>query len=166
MLGSHRCLAELQDGLNQAGFMVISLDLLGFGRSPWHADSFDVDAHLDAIRARVVEFGRYLVVGHSLGSLLGRELLARDPNCIGCVSVSTPAFNSCSAFHEHTWRANLIAWILVRSPRWATWLMCTALCQQRWFWRPVACALYDAFHCYVDSHGTLTRAIIEDFFDH
>lgn len=158
ILGSHRYLAGLQAALNATGFEVLALDLLGFGRSPWHAEAFDVEAHIAAIRAATGHLGRYLAVGHSLGGLLAKELLLRDAACVGFVSVSTPAFPSLSALRETVWRLGTGSWMCVAAPRWATWCMCTCICQQRWFWRPIAVYLLES--------PLLNRVMIEGFFDH
>ncbi|MEX2290362.1 MAG: alpha/beta hydrolase [Mycobacteriales bacterium] len=60
------------------GYAGVAPDLLGFGRSPWPADStYDVDAHLDALLA--VAPPRSVVVAHSTGAVLAVALAARHP---------------------------------------------------------------------------------------
>jgi pimeloyl-ACP methyl ester carboxylesterase len=60
------------------GYAGVAPDLLGFGRSPWPADSpYDVEAHLDALLA--VAPSRGVVVAHSTGAILALALAARHP---------------------------------------------------------------------------------------
>jgi pimeloyl-ACP methyl ester carboxylesterase len=60
------------------GYAGVAPDLLGFGRSPWPADStYDVDAHLEALLA--VAPSRSVVVAHSTGAVLAVALAARHP---------------------------------------------------------------------------------------
>jgi len=167
ILGSHRYLSGVQRKLNEAGFEVISVDLLGFGRSPWHADSFATEAHVDAIRARLGEAGfkQYIVLGHSLGALLGLELLESDPRCLGCVCASTPAFGCRAAFNSNTLRMSPTTWLLIRSPLCVTRVLCRSICQQRWFWRPLAVMIgKQLWRLFVGK--VFAKEIVEDFFDH
>ena len=61
------------------GYTGVAPDLLGFGRSPWPADStYDVDAHLEALLP--VAPTRSVVVAHSTGALLAVALAARHPD--------------------------------------------------------------------------------------
>ena len=61
------------------GYNAVAPDLLGFGRSPWPADSaYDVDAHLDALLP--VAPPRSVVVAHSTGAVLAMALATRHPD--------------------------------------------------------------------------------------
>jgi pimeloyl-ACP methyl ester carboxylesterase len=75
--GSGRYWQQLAEA--SAGYAGVAPDLLGFGRSPWPADStYDVDAHLDALLA--VAPSRSVVVAHSTGAVLAVALAARHPD--------------------------------------------------------------------------------------
>lgn len=165
VLGSHRSMQRIAEGLSSAGFDVVMLDLLGFGRSPWHANAFDTDAHVRALRKALVHLDGYIVVGHSFGALLGRQLLLRDEICLGCVSVATPAFGSMADLDVVAWQTAKPFWALYRSPKWLTHLVCACICQQRWFWKPLAAFILAPLVAAVKGWRNATT-LVEDFFDH
>jgi len=166
VLGSHRSMQGIQDALTEAGVESLSLDLLGFGQSPWDAEEYTTDAHIAAIQASLPEWKEYVVIGHSLGSLLGQELLAQDSRCLGCVSVATPAASSLPEFLGHVQRKDPLTWFILAAPSWVTWLLCSMLCQQRWLWRPLASFFFAPLFALAPEFGSLARVLIEDFFDH
>jgi len=164
ILGSHRTFAALESALVADGFETIALDLLGFGKSPWHAPSFDAASHIAAIRRTIEGCGPYIALGHSFGALLARQLALQDPSCVGCVSVSTPAWSSMKKFNKNNWKIDKVGWFMSSAPRWATWAMCHAMCQRRRIWRPIiqrhmskALAIWK---------GEYTGEILIDAFDH
>ncbi|MEO6258790.1 MAG: alpha/beta hydrolase [Thermoanaerobaculia bacterium] len=82
-----------------ANHQIIIVDLLGFGESPWPADSsYDVAAHLDAIHrtvAPVVHGRRATIVGHSMGAILAAEYARRYRDDVSALIVlNAPMFRS------------------------------------------------------------------------
>lgn len=113
-----------------------TVDLLGFGASPWPPDaSYDVDCHLDAI-APLVEPGT-VVVGHSTGAILAVALARRHPETVtGCVVTGLPLYpDRASARRSISALSPLARWTVEADwrARWACRLMCR--------FRPAAIAL-------------------------
>ena len=82
-----------------ANHQIIIVDLLGFGESPWPADSsYDVGAHLDAIHRTVVPIvrgRRATIVGHSMGAILAAEYARRYRDEVSALIVlNAPMFRS------------------------------------------------------------------------
>ena len=82
-----------------ANHQIIIVDLLGFGESPWPADSsYDVAAHLDAIHrtvAPLVNGRRATIVGHSMGAILAAEYARRYRDEVSALIVlNAPMFRS------------------------------------------------------------------------
>ncbi len=82
-----------------ANHQIIIVDLLGFGESPWPADSsYDVAAHLDAIHrtvAPVVRGRRATIVGHSMGAILAAEYARRYRDEVSkLIVLNAPMFRS------------------------------------------------------------------------
>lgn len=80
--GRHRC---------------VSIDLLGFGKSPAPADAtFTIEEHVDAVTATIASLrtrGPFILVGHSMGSLIAARFAARFPRKVSkLVLVSPPLY--------------------------------------------------------------------------
>lgn len=78
-------------------YRCISFDLLGFGDSPSPSDSnFTIEDHVDSIRATVHSLkldAPFILVGHSLGSLLAARYAAAHPSKVSrLVLVSPPIY--------------------------------------------------------------------------
>jgi pimeloyl-ACP methyl ester carboxylesterase len=66
---------------------VVTLDLRGCGASDQPNDGYDIPAQADDVAALCHELGlsRPVIVGHSLGGMIGIELAARHPSLAGAV---------------------------------------------------------------------------------
>ncbi|QAV71225.1 alpha/beta hydrolase [Salinibacterium sp. UTAS2018] len=78
-------------------YRCISFDLLGFGESPSPADAtFTIEEHVDSIRATINSLkldAPFILVGHSLGSLLSARYTAMHPSKVSrLVLVSPPIY--------------------------------------------------------------------------
>ncbi|MBH0099726.1 alpha/beta hydrolase [Salinibacterium sp. NSLL150] len=78
-------------------YRCISFDLLGFGESPSPADSnYTIEDHVDSIRSTVHSLkldAPFILVGHSLGSLLAARYAAAHPSKVSrLVLVSPPIY--------------------------------------------------------------------------
>ncbi|GHD83024.1 pimeloyl-ACP methyl ester carboxylesterase [Salinibacterium amurskyense] len=78
-------------------YRCISFDLLGFGESPSPADAtFTIEEHVDSIRATINSLkldAPFILVGHSLGSLLAARYTAMHPSKVSrLVLVSPPIY--------------------------------------------------------------------------
>lgn len=78
-------------------YRCISLDLLGFGESPSPTDAtFTIEEHVDSIRATIHSLkldAPFILVGHSLGSLLAARYAAMHPSKVSrLVLVSPPIY--------------------------------------------------------------------------
>jgi pimeloyl-ACP methyl ester carboxylesterase len=74
---------------------VISIDLLGFGRSPKPRATYTYDDHLAAIEATLAELrvSHFALVGHSLGALLAlRYAIARPKRVSRLVLLNPPLY--------------------------------------------------------------------------
>jgi len=82
ILGSTRYWKPLID-LSKPGIRYITVDLLGFGRSPKpDSSSYDYPAQLQAIDSTLIEAGvrpTFTLVGHSMGALLALRYAAQHP---------------------------------------------------------------------------------------
>jgi cis-3-alkyl-4-acyloxetan-2-one decarboxylase len=79
-------------------FRLITLDLLGFGESPkpdW--SSYDLDAHANAVKVTLRRMGvkKYILVGHSMGSLVATRLAMSNPKKVtNLVLCSAPLYQN------------------------------------------------------------------------
>ena len=83
-LSSSKYWTKLQPHLTRAGFRVITIDLLGFGRAPKPKSSeYDYDAHVThintALRSLRLDAHKIIIVGHSMGALLASKYARRHP---------------------------------------------------------------------------------------
>ena len=71
---------------------VVALDLRGCGASDEPEDGYDIPTLADdvAILSRELGLTRVVVVGHSLGGMIGIELAARHPSLVGAVVAVDP----------------------------------------------------------------------------
>lgn len=98
--------------LLQDRYRCISLDLLGFGESPTPVDAtYTVEEHVAAINATIRSLGLsapFILVGHSLGSLLAVRFAAQYPAQVSrLVLVSPPAYLSQSEIGDPLERARM-----------------------------------------------------------
>jgi pimeloyl-ACP methyl ester carboxylesterase len=96
----------------------ISIDLLGFGESPApQSATYTIEEHVDAIRATIGSLklrAPFVLVGHSLGSLLSARYAARYPEQVSrLVLVSPPVYLSPSEFSDPRVRAQVGAYLRV-----------------------------------------------------
>jgi pimeloyl-ACP methyl ester carboxylesterase len=75
-------------------FHIITIDLLGFGRSPkpqWAQYHMSTHIrHIEAALAKVYPRGQFILIGHSLGSLLATRLSRRHPKRISRLLLLSP----------------------------------------------------------------------------
>lgn len=99
-------------------YRCISIDLLGFGESPVpeHA-SYTIEEHVAAIHATIRSLklkAPFVLVGHSLGSLLSARFAARHPEQVSrLVLVSPPVYLSPSEISDRRVRAQVGAYMRV-----------------------------------------------------
>ncbi|MBH0054806.1 MULTISPECIES: alpha/beta fold hydrolase [unclassified Salinibacterium] len=97
-------------------YRCISFDLLGFGESPSPADSnFTIEDHVDSIRATIHSLkldAPFILVGHSLGSLLAARYTAAHPSKVSrLVLVSPPIYVSPNQIGDPLVRARVGAYM-------------------------------------------------------
>lgn len=87
------------------GYRCVAPDLLGFGDSEKPDVSYDLATHCDALEAIVKEHRPRAIVGHSMGAVIGLELLRRFPEIPAGVLVGPAVFASANeaerAFAKH-----------------------------------------------------------------
>ncbi|KAJ8601850.1 hypothetical protein CTAYLR_002653 [Chrysophaeum taylorii] len=157
LLSSHRFWEDIARGVAAQGFACYAPDLLGFGESPWPRGeaSYAISEHVGAVARDVLaaverDFGGDLkppvhVVGHSLGAVVATELAAREKVVASLVTVSLPYYRSqnaarrdardscCCCGRKHkSWRGGAV-WLVLACPLLA-YLLCSLICQQRWFY--------------------------------
>lgn len=85
-LSSSRYWKKLQSKLSAAGFTVITIDLLGFGRAPKPlASEYSYDDHLSHIQAAIEKLELkepFILVGHSMGGLLAARYAILYPKSL------------------------------------------------------------------------------------
>lgn len=92
------------------GHRVISIDLLGFGESPAPDDAtYTLEEHVDALARTIASLrlsGRFVLVGHSMGSLVSSRYAATHPRMLSkLVLVSPPVYVNPSAIGDPRDRA-------------------------------------------------------------
>lgn len=97
-------------------YRCISFDLLGFGDSPSPGDAtFTIEEHVDSIRATIHSLkldAPFILVGHSLGSLLAARYAARHPSKVSrLVLVSPPVYVPASQIGDPLVRARVGAYM-------------------------------------------------------
>lgn len=83
--------------LLEPNFRCVSIDILGFGRSPApEGAEYTLDEHVAAVHTTIKALklrGPLIVVGHSLGSLISARFAAEHPHLVGhLVLVSPPVY--------------------------------------------------------------------------
>lgn len=91
---------------------VIAIDLLGFGRSPSPLDAtYTIEEHTAAIDATIRSIGLrepFILVGHSMGSLIAARYAARNPSrLLRLVLVSPPIYITPTAIGDPRDRATM-----------------------------------------------------------
>ena len=169
MLTSGRYWQRIAREVASRGYRCIMPDLLGFGRSPWPLASSNYTvashvAHLAEAVARCSSPDRPLhIVGHSLGGVLAlelaTELATRHGRKVSSVTLlGTPAFRSAADAAE-VLATQCVVRAFLGFPC-STWLLCSAMCQQRWLWAsPPLVYLWASLFGY-------PTAVVEDFFLH
>jgi pimeloyl-ACP methyl ester carboxylesterase len=82
LMGWHRTWWRVGPALARRGWRVIGIDQLGHGRSPRIDGAAAVDDLADALEATINRHSPGpidLLVGHSLGAVVGMRIVARDP---------------------------------------------------------------------------------------
>ncbi len=102
-----RVLPQLDDR-----YRCISLDLLGFGESPAPLDAtYTIEEHVASIRATIDSLrlrAPFILVGHSLGSLLAARYTAQNPGHVSrLVLASPPVYLSPSELSDPVARAQV-----------------------------------------------------------
>ena len=102
-----RVLPQLDDR-----YRCISLDLLGFGESPAPPDAtYTIEEHVASIRATIDSLrlrAPFILVGHSLGSLLAARYTAQNPGHVSrLVLASPPVYLSPSELSDPVARAQV-----------------------------------------------------------
>jgi pimeloyl-ACP methyl ester carboxylesterase len=96
----------------QGRYRCISLELLGFGQSPSPADAtYTIEEHVASIRATIASLklrAPFILVGHSLGSLLAARYAAQYPSMVSrLVLVSPPVYLSPAEIGDPVARAQV-----------------------------------------------------------
>ena len=83
---------------------IISIDLIGFGRSPMPNNvTYDYQTHVQAIRQTLDHIGilqPFILVGHSMGALIALRLAALHPNTVKkLILIAMPIYTSPQQAH-------------------------------------------------------------------
>ncbi len=96
LTGTHEYFSRLADTLAKRN-LVIAPDLLGFGRSAWPDIAYTVDEHLSALE-KVLPKEPFVLVGHSMGSLLALAFARQHPERVaGLILISPPSIQDRAA---------------------------------------------------------------------
>ena len=95
---------------------VISIDILGFGRSPVPTEAeYTLEEHVAALRATIRELRLrrpYVLVGHSLGSLIVARYTAEHPERISrLILVAPPVYDAPESIGDHAVRIRVGAYL-------------------------------------------------------
>jgi pimeloyl-ACP methyl ester carboxylesterase len=117
-------------------------DLLGFGRSPCPQGGYGPNDHADAVAAALhrlrADDQPALVVGHSVGALVGLRVAARHPSLVAAVlCFGPPLYRDYAAARHRLARLSPMTRLFGLDTRWAE-LACKWLCQRH---RPLAATL-------------------------
>jgi excisionase family DNA binding protein len=141
---------------------MVTVDLLGFGRSPWPDLGYSAEGHADALRATLDAAGlageRAVVVGHQAGAAVALAYAGRYPDAVASVvALGTPWFRSPGearrALRGPWW---LSRWLVEHEDR--ARLLCLTLCGGR---RPLVPRLARWF-----APATMPAEVVEDAFLH
>ena len=82
-------------GALEQTYHIVLVDPLGFGESPQPWMRYTVNAHVEALQQALHRYAPFVLVGHSMGSLLSLAYAARYPeNVDGLVLLSLPYYGS------------------------------------------------------------------------
>jgi pimeloyl-ACP methyl ester carboxylesterase len=99
------------------GHRVIAIDLLGFGASPApEGAQYTIEEHVAAVRRTIrgLRLKRFVLVGHSMGSLIATRFAARYPKLVSkLVLVSPPVYLTPTAIGTWTDRAAMDVYLRV-----------------------------------------------------
>jgi cis-3-alkyl-4-acyloxetan-2-one decarboxylase len=127
LTGTHEYFAPLALRLSQTS-RVIAPNLLGFGRSPWPDISYSVDEHLAALE-QVLPKEPFVLIGHSMGTLLALEFARRNPQRLaGLVLISPPSIQDRAALGKILKAESAVE----------------SLMELDNFWAPLVCHLHEA----------------------
>ena len=80
-------------GALERNYRILLVDPLGFGDSPKPWSRYTVDSHVDALYQTLKNESRFVLIGHSMGTLLSIAYAARHPEQVQkLVLLSTPFF--------------------------------------------------------------------------
>lgn len=121
---------------------VIVVDLPGFGASPPAADGQTADSLSDAVAASLRALALdepVLVVGHSLGALVGLRLAGRHPELVsGVVGFSPPVYSDAGAARARIEASSKLARFVLREAWWSRALCAYVYDQRPWAVRALA----------------------------
>ncbi|MGI8607971.1 MAG: alpha/beta fold hydrolase [Candidatus Dormibacteria bacterium] len=132
MCGSHRYWGAEFDVL-AARCRLLVPDLLGFGHSPKPKSGYSADGHADAIAASLSESGidePVIVVGHSMGTLVGLALLDRHPELVDTViAIAPPIYKAREDARQHINSMSTFIRFMAFDP--PARMLCTWMCANR-----------------------------------
>lgn len=141
LTGSHEYFAPLTTSLSRH-YTVTAPDLLGFGASPWPDSGYTVDDHLRALMP-VLPKEPFVLVGHSMGSLLALELARRYPQRVAALVLLAPP----SIANRAAMKAML-----------GSHAGLGTVMELDSFWAPLACHMHETF-------GSLAAILMRPFVD-
>jgi len=97
-------------------YRCISIDLLGFGESPApEGATYTIEEHVDAVRSTIKSLklkAPFILVGHSMGSLISARYAARFPGKVSrLILVSPPIYVAPTALGDPRSRAAMSAYL-------------------------------------------------------
>lgn len=85
-------------GALEKNYRILLMDPLGFGDSPKPWSRYTVDRHVDALYQTLKNEEQFVLIGHSMGTLLSIAYAARHPEQVqGLVLLSIPFFGNAQA---------------------------------------------------------------------
>ena len=88
-------------GVLEENHRILLIDPLGFGDSPKPWSRYTVDSHVDALYQTLKNEKRFVLIGHSMGTLLSIAYAARHPGQVErLVLLSVPFFGSAKEAHR------------------------------------------------------------------
>lgn len=127
-LSSSKYWKRLQPLLSQAGYRVITVDLLGFGNAAKPTDAhYNYDDHVEYLHATLRQLGvseSFILIGHSMGGLIAARYGKTYPDSVQSLILLHPPLYADTAEAQQTLRNTGILYrILLDSPyRQLIWL--------------------------------------------
>ncbi len=113
-------------------FRLVMPDLVGFGHSPQPEADYTMDFHLRWLEPQLAEASSWVVVGHSMGSILAAELARRRPEIVDQVLLfNAPVYASAEHRVAIFGRQNLLTRLSMLSPIAARLVCEIAVCTPR-----------------------------------